>query len=353
MTISMELGERSYDIILERGCLERAGELLKLDRKCLIVTDDGVPKEYAEALAASCREPVIVTLPQGEQSKSMEKLEKLLSAMLENGFTRSDCAMAVGGGMAGDIAGFAAAVYMRGIDFYNIPTTVLSQADSSIGGKTAIDFGGAKNIVGAFWQPKAVLIDPDTLATLPAKQIAAGMAEIVKAGLIADAELFGYIESICAGGGLADPGCSEDIAERLASGKEIEKLLAAALMVKKHVVEADEREAGLRRILNFGHTIGHGIESVTGLLHGECVALGMLPMCSGPVRCRLEAVLDSLGLQTRVDADPELVFEAMLHDKKMKGGSIGAVYVEKPGEAVIREMMPEDLRCGIEGVTRA
>ena len=234
MTIRMELGERSYEIVLERGCLKKAGSLLALDRKALIITDDGVPEEYAKTVARACKDPVIETIPQGEGSKSFPVLERLLSKMLAAGFTRSDCVVAVGGGVVGDLSALAAALYMRGIDFYNIPTTLLSQADSSIGGKTGIDLDGVKNIVGTFSQPKKVLIDPDLLATLPPRQVAAGHAEIVKAGLIADAELFSLYES-----------GEVDVAEAL----------RRALLVKKRVVEEDEREGGLRRILNFGHTL--------------------------------------------------------------------------------------------------
>ena len=166
MVIPVKLPLGSYDITIERGVLKKAGQLLNLERKVLIVTDSGVPEEYSKAVAAQCKTPYIATVPEGEESKSLEIFEKLCAAMLEHGFTRSDCVVAVGGGVCGDLAGFAAASYMRGIDFYNIPTTVLSQVDSSVGGKTAVYFGGVKNIIGAFYQPKAVLIDPETLKTL-------------------------------------------------------------------------------------------------------------------------------------------------------------------------------------------
>ena len=185
MIIRMELGDSSYDIVLERGCLKKAGELLNLDRKVFILTDDGVPAQYAQTVADQCKEAHIHTVPQGEGSKSFAVLEELLTKMLELGFTRGDCVCSVGGGVVGDLGGFTAACYMRGIDFYNIPTTVLSQVDSSIGGKTAINLAGVKNIVGAFWQPKKVLIDPDTLDTLDDRQKSSGLAEAVKAGLIA------------------------------------------------------------------------------------------------------------------------------------------------------------------------
>ncbi len=336
MIIRMELGEASYDIVLERGCLKRAGELLNLDRRVLILTDEGVPARYALTVADRCREPHIYTVQQGEGSKSFAVLEAILTKMMELGFTRGDCVCSVGGGVVGDLGGFAAACYMRGIDFYNIPTTILSQVDSSIGGKTAVNLGGVKNIVGAFWQPKKVLIDPDTLDTLSERQKSSGLAEAVKAGLIADPVLFAMFEDYAAGGAPLD----------------LEKVIAASLMVKKKVVEEDERESGVRKILNFGHTIGHGIESVTGLLHGECVAMGMIPMCSPAVRSRLVPVLGALHLPARVHADPEEVYKAVLHDKKMGDGFVSIVSVDTVGSYTIQKVDPAVLRYGIEVVVR-
>ncbi len=332
MVLTVSPGSKEYDVTVEAGCLSKASELFDLGRKCLVVTDDGVPGEYAYKIASQCKEAVLVTLPQGEDSKSMANLEKLLTEMLEHGFTRNDCVVAVGGGMPGDLAGFAAATYMRGIDFYNIPTTLLSQADSSIGGKTAVDLGGVKNVVGAFYQPCGVLIDTDTLRTLSGRQKTAGLAEIIKSGLIADAGLFGYIE--------------ENISDEL----DRERIIEAALRVKKRVVEEDECESGLRRILNFGHTIGHGIESVTGMLHGECVAAGMVPMCSKEVRDRLIPVLERAGLPAGAECDPEAVLEAVTHDKKAADGVIKTVYVPEPGKAEIIEMGPDELRSKINSI---
>lgn len=333
MIIPINLGPDSYDIVLEAGCLNRAAELLNLDRRVLIVTDDGVPEEYARSLAAQCAHPLVRTVPGGEGSKRLAVWEELLKAMLSAGFTRGDCVCAVGGGMVGDLAGFAAASYMRGVDFYNIPTTVLSQVDSSIGGKTAVNLGGVKNIAGAFWQPKRVLVDLDTLATLPARQIAGGLAEAVKAGLIADDKLFELFET-------------GNIAENM------ERVIALSLRMKKAVVEQDEKERGLRKILNFGHTIGHGIESVTGLTHGESVAIGMLPMCAENVRARLMPVLEKLGLPTQARADPEAVYAALLHDKKSAGGLITIVKVEQPGSFVLESVAPEALRPLIDMVVK-
>lgn len=195
MLIPVSTDTWNYDIILESGALKSAGKLLNLERKALIVTDTGVPPEYAETVAAQCAEPAVVTVPKGEQSKSFDELRHLLSAMLDASFTRGDCVVAVGGGVVGDLSGFAAACYMRGVDFYNIPTTLLSQVDSSIGGKTAIDLDGVKNIVGAFYQPKRVIIDPNVLQTLERRQLMAGLAEAIKMAATNDAELFSLIEN--------------------------------------------------------------------------------------------------------------------------------------------------------------
>ena len=190
MILPLDLGPDSYDIVIERGSLTRAGEYLDLNRKVLIVTDNVVPAEYSKMVAACCREAHIYSFEPGEESKSIQTFEKLLVTMLRAGFSRKDCVVAVGGGVVGDIAGFTASAYMRGVDFYNIPTTVLSQVDSSIGGKTAVNLDCIKNIVGAFYQPKKVLIDVNVLKTLPARQIASGLAESVKMALTSDEELF-------------------------------------------------------------------------------------------------------------------------------------------------------------------
>ena len=325
MIIPVKTSEGSYNIYLERGALAKAGEILDLSRKVLVVTDSGVPAEYASAVAAQCDEGHVVTIEQGEASKSMETFQLLLSKMVEYEFTRSDCVVAVGGGVVGDISGFASACYMRGIDFYNIPTTVLSQVDSSIGGKTAIDFMGYKNIVGAFHAPRAVIIDPDTLKTLPARQISNGLAESVKMALTSDAELFEMLE---------------------AGDIDLDTVIYRSLLIKKAVVEEDEREAGLRKILNFGHTIAHAIESEKSMesyYHGECVAVGMIPMCSPEVRKRLIPVLQKLDLPISVSADAEVIAEAVRHDKKAAGDSITVIYVPSVGEFEMKKCSFEEL----------
>lgn len=332
MTLSMNLGENSYDIVVKRGVLREAAGYLKLDHRVLIVTDDGVPAAYSDTIAETCKYPIKVSVPVGEGSKSFPTFERLCRVMLEKGFTRTDAVVAVGGGVVGDLAGFAAASYMRGIDFYNIPTTFLSQVDSSIGGKTAINLEGVKNIIGAFYQPKKVLIDPCVLRTLPQRQLSSGLAESVKMAATFDKELFEMIEH-------------GDIEENL------DTVIEKSLAIKKYVVEHDEKEAGLRRVLNFGHTIGHGIEScegLHGLYHGECVALGMLPMCSDTVRERLTHIYEKIGLPTALDFDPEHVFEAVTHDKKLDGNLIHLVFVPEIGTYEMKKMSLSDFHAMIK-----
>ena len=327
MTIGMNLGDNSYDIVVERGALYCANKYLNLDRRVLVVTDSGVPADYAKALADQCGQGVICTVCQGEGSKSMEGLEKLLYTMLENGFSRKDCVVAVGGGVVGDLSGFAASVYMRGIDFYNIPTTLLSQIDSSIGGKTAVNFGGVKNIVGAFYQPKKVLVDPDLLKTLPDRQISNGLAEAVKMALTSDKELF-------------------DIFENKDVGQSLDEIIVRSLNIKKSVVEQDEKESGLRKILNFGHTVGHGIESSEGmseLYHGECVALGMIPMCGESIRPRVIEVLKKCGLYRTVEYDWQRIAAAAFHDKKADGDTVTVTTVDVIGSFEMKDISCNEL----------
>lgn len=315
--LTMNLGPRSYDIILKRGALENLYQFARLDRRVAIVTDSGVPEAYARRVADQCRDARIITVPQGEASKSLKILETVLRQMLDFGMGRGDLVVAVGGGVVGDLAGFAASIYMRGVDFINCPTTTLSMIDSSIGGKTAVDLGDTKNIVGTFWQPKLVIVDPDTLSTLPQRHFVNGLAEAVKAALLADPELFSIFEQ-------------GDVDAR------IDEIIYRCLRFKKNIVEQDETEQGMRKALNFGHTLGHGIEAVrgikgrrtTGLYHGECVALGMLPMIeSKTLQKRVRAVYRRLGLPLRASYDKQKVLAEMLHDKKAQAGQITLIKV--------------------------
>ncbi len=312
--IPISLGEDSYDVILGCGTLSSVHKYMDLDRKVLILTDSGVPTEYSQSVASRCKDALIHTVEMGEQSKNLASFEEILSIMAAHQFTRSDCVVAVGGGVVGDLAGFVAASYMRGIDFYNVPTTLLSQVDSSIGGKVAIDLGGYKNIVGAFYQPKCVIIDPELLLTLDIRQVRAGLVESLKMATTSDSVLFEAFEND----------------EYL---NDIEYVILRSLLIKRGIVERDVHESGERRILNFGHTIGHAIESKSGLLHGECVALGMLYMCSDEVREKLFNIISGMGLDTSCDLSADELFDYVLRDKKASGDKITVTYVSEIGSA--------------------
>jgi 3-dehydroquinate synthase len=338
-TLRMELGERSYDITVGSGALGELAKYMDLDRKVFIVTDTGVPREYAEAVKRQSRDGVIVTVPMGEGSKSPEMHTALLETMLELGMTRTDCAVAVGGGVVGDLTGYVAATYMRGIDFYNVPTTVLSEVDSSIGGKVAVNLGGVKNVIGAFHQPRAVVIDTDTLKTLPERQLSNGLAEAIKMAITSDRELFAFLEEC-------------DV-----TWENIEEIIVRSLMIKKQVVECDERESGIRKILNFGHTFGHAIEALEemhGLYHGECVAIGMMPMLSAEARARVAPVLRKFGLSYIYGGDIEPALSYISHDKKCDGQSVTAVIVEEIGsyrlEKLTLEQLEDRIRCEIKKI---
>ena len=327
MILRVSADGKEYDVTIEAGTLQRAGECFGLSRRILVVTDEGVPPEYAETVRAQAEEGWTYTIPSGEASKDLHHFEEILKTLLTHGFTRKDAVVSVGGGVPGDLAAFAASCYMRGIDFYNVPTTLVAMADASVGGKTAVDLLGVKNAAGSFSQPSGVLCDPETLRTLPPREFAAGMAEIVKAALVGDAALFDLIER--------SGSIQEDLTE----------IIERALRVKIRVISEDPRDLGARRCLNFGHTLGHGYESAAegALLHGEAVALGMIPMCSEEVRSRLVPVLQKLGLPVRTEIAASAVMPYVLHDKKKNTSSFTTVFVDKIGSFEFREMSEEEL----------
>ncbi len=300
-------------VYIDRGALEHIKDYIKTSRKAFVVTDSGVPEQYAETVAAQFESSFVFTFESGEKSKNTDTYLAIIKSLVDNKFTRSDVIVAVGGGVVGDIAGFAAATFMRGIAFVNIPTTLLSQVDSSIGGKNGVDFEAYKNQIGTFYRPEAIITDTALLETLSPRQIACGMAECIKIALTSDAGLFCELEN-----GNADIG---DIIRRCVS-------------LKIQVVEADEKENGVRKMLNFGHTIGHAIESTQNeneLLHGECVALGMLPMCSKAIRPRVKSVLEKYGLPTSVDIENG-ISDPLCHDKKCLTNCVCTVRVDIVGE---------------------
>lgn len=334
MKIHVDLKENGYDIIMEHGILANVKDYVDLNRKVMVISDEGVPLEYATSVVAQCSEGYLHVVPQGEDSKSLSVFKEICEDLLEQQFSRKDCIIALGGGVVGDLSGYVAASYMRGIDFIQIPTTTLSQIDSSIGGKVAINLDEVKNIIGAFYQPKMVIIDPDTLQTLPKRHYINGLIEALKEGLIYDESLFTLFET-------------GDIY------KDIDQIIEKALYVKKDVVEKDEKEQHLRKILNFGHTIGHAIESyyhLSDYLHGECVAFGMLYFIENEdIKKRVLAVYDKLGIQSSAPYDPDTVYGLLCNDKKAAHGSVSIVKVKEIGKAEIQDMKLEEVRALLKG----
>ncbi len=324
--IFVSAGKNGYNVTVKRGVLNELAEYIKKSEKTVIVTDDGVPRQHVMACAAALGGYGVLVLPQGEENKNLDNYSKVISYLHDNGFSRTDTVIAVGGGVVGDTAGFAAATYNRGIRFYNVPTTLLAQVDSSIGGKVGVDHLSGKNLIGAFYDPEAVIIDPDVLKTLDRRQINNGMAEIIKIALICDAGLF-------------------DMLETAARYEHIEEVIRRAVALKAEIVERDREESDLRKVLNFGHTIGHAIESAEGLgslLHGECVALGMIPMCSERVRERLICLLRANGLPVSYDGAADKLKEFIKVDKKKSGRSITVVTVEEIGKYKLSEKDAEE-----------
>lgn len=324
--IKVTLSEVEYDINIGRNLLSDVNKYFNLDRKTLIITDDNIPSAYIDAVKNKIKDYTVFTVKSGEENKNFDNYQELLKTLVENNFTRTDCLVAIGGGMVGDLSGIVASTFMRGIDLYNIPTTLLSQVDSSIGGKTAIDFMHVKNIVGSFFQPKGVLIDVETLKSLPDRQIKNGLIESIKMAATFDKEFFDYLNT------------KPDILENA------EEIIYKSLLLKKAVVEKDEKERNIRKVLNFGHTIGHAIEESMNLklLHGECVGIGMLYFSSDKVKNALKDILEKYGLPTSCEFDKDKVLELIKHDKKASGDSVATIHVNKIGTyEIVKMTLPE------------
>ncbi len=339
-TLYVELGERRYPIYIGQNLLER-GDLLRpwiRGRQVLIVTNATLAPLYLKPLkrALDAYEAEALILPDGEEYKTLETLEGIVTALLEHRFERSCTLIALGGGVIGDIAGFAAACYQRGVDYIQIPTTLLAQVDSSVGGKTAVNHPLGKNMIGAFHQPKCVLADTATLATLKDRQFHAGLSEVIKYGLIRDVEFFGWLEAHLSQLLARDPGALAYAIERSCRNKA-------------EVVAQDERESGLRATLNLGHTFGHAIETGLGYgcwLHGEAVAAGICMAADLSARlgwldrisvARIELLLRKAHLPIRSPAQltPDRMLELMAVDKKAKDGAIRLVLLKAIGRAVV------------------
>ena len=335
--IQVNIPGRAYDIVCESGVLDRAGALLRPLLKgdlAVIVTDTNVEPLYAARLARSLHQSgftaAVLEIPAGEQSKSPEVLAELWEQMVDLGLTRSDSVIALGGGVVGDLSGFAAATVLRGVSFVQIPTTLLAQVDSSVGGKVAVDLQAGKNLAGAFYQPKLVLMDPDCLKTLPDRVFADGMAEVIKYGCIWDRRLFAL---------LARLGNREAVSARIG------EIALRCCDIKRQVVEQDEFDTGLRMLLNFGHTLGHVYEKAYNYekyTHGEAVAAGMVAAAkigqllgvtpAGPDR-EIAGVLRQFGLPTAIAARPEGYAAALTKDKKGDGAMISFIALREIGRS--------------------
>ena len=319
-----------YQIIIKHHLLEEIDKYIPCENKILIITDSNIPNEYINMIKNRLKTNYVYIVKAGEKSKSLESFEKILGYLSENEFTRKDVIVALGGGVVGDLAGFVASSYMRGIDFYNVPTTLLSQVDSSIGGKVAVDLGVnnkvIKNIVGAFYFPKKVLIDPETLRTLDKRILYEGLFEAIKMSMTFDEDLFALIEE------------SDDL------NTIIDEVIYKSLLIKQMVVENDPFEYNLRKTLNFGHTIGHAIESSKELVlyHGEAVGYGMLYVTSKNILPRLSRILHKYGL-TNINIDNNDVLNYLKHDKKREDFTISMIFCEEIGSYQIRKLTIQEI----------
>jgi 3-dehydroquinate synthase len=341
--VPVTLGERSYDIVLHPGLLATVGDRLSAittSPKIGIVTDRHVASRYLRGtLRSLCKagyDPTPIILPPGERTKTLGTIAKILDALARHKFERQSLLLALGGGVIGDITGFAAAIYQRGIPFVQVPTTLVAQVDSSVGGKTGVDHRLGKNLIGAFYQPRAVLIDPLTLRTLPRREWIAGLAEVIKYGIIADEKFFAFLE--------------REISALLKLNETpVIQAIKRSCEIKAQVVAADERESDRRRILNYGHTIGHALESLAryrGLIHGEAIGIGLVQeaelachmgLCGREVVERIRSLVQRAGLP---EQDSPVSFRslwgAMQHDKKVVGGRVMGVWPVQIGDVVIR-----------------
>lgn len=332
-TLQVALGRRSYPIYIG-GLLEQAEELLRPlgVGRWAIVCDDTVAALYGAPLARRTGWP-LATFPAGEGSKSLEEYDRLCRRLVQLGLTRSDGILALGGGVTGDLAGFAAATLLRGVALVQAPTTLLAQVDSAVGGKTGLDLPEGKNLLGCFYQPRMVLADTVCLATLPWRQLACGMAEVIKYGCIADEELLTRLEQ-------QEP--------------DWPRIIRRCLACKAALVAQDERDEGPRRLLNFGHTFGHAMEALGGgrYTHGECVAAGMMEMLrwqtahgsdQTAMLARLGTLLERYDLPRRLDLPETAWRQYLLRDKKRSGGEMTIAVLERPGHGVLWSVTPEEL----------
>ena len=348
--IPVQLGPQSYTILIDAGILAEAGKHcrdLGLSGRAAVVTNPTVAGLYAEMVTASLSaagfQPLLIQVPDGEAYKTSQTLNQVYDQLIEAGIDRRCFIVALGGGVVGDLAGFAAATYLRGIPFVQLPTTLLAQVDSSVGGKTGIDHPRGKNLIGAFYQPRLVLADVNTLTSLPEREYRAGLAEVVKYGVVLDRTFFELLET--------------NVERLLDRDRElIVTVVARCCSLKAWVVEQDEHEAGLRAVLNYGHTLGHAFEALAGydgLVHGEAVSIGMAlaarisereGLCSIAERERIVALLHAVGLPTETPAvGRDELMAALTQDKKSRAGVIQYICNQGLGAHAVREFTPAQL----------
>jgi 3-dehydroquinate synthase len=351
-TVNVPLGNRSYEIKIAPGLLASLGDACarqKLGARCAIISDRNVAPKFAKTAQQNLKragfDSVLITVPAGETAKSLRSVQSCYDQLAAHRLERKSFVVALGGGVVGDLAGFVAATYLRGIAFVQVPTTLLAQVDSSVGGKVGVNLSAGKNLVGAFYQPKLVLCDLDSLRTLPEREFRAGLAEVIKYGIIYDETLFARLES--------------DLEKFLTrDSKTLAQVIARCCEIKAEVVSQDETESGLRAILNFGHTIGHAIENISGYgkyLHGEAISIGQVAAAKLSSKLsglpeteaqRIEILFQRAGLPTKIKlnaARREKLFDAMKLDKKVSSGEIKFVLAKKIGEVEFGCKVPERL----------
>ena len=344
-SVTVHTPSAAYEVRIGSGLLDTLGPAVAQQtgaRRCVLVSGENVFPLYGEPALQSLQEAGLeteeVVFPAGETTKSLECYGKLMNALTEAKLSRSDCLVALGGGVTGDLTGFAAATYQRGIPYVQVPTTLLAAVDSSVGGKTAINLPAAKNQIGAFYQPALVLCDTDTLATLPERELRSGFAEVIKYAVLGDPDLF----------------------DTLYQGDwSMENVIETCVSMKAEIVEEDEQDRGRRRLLNLGHTFGHAIESRSGyrLTHGEAVAVGMAMICRAAVRLRqfdagsknvVLQILQRFGLPTRTEYAPEELYETLLLDKKIASGKLHLIVPRGIGWCEVVAVSPDELRQWLE-----
>jgi 3-dehydroquinate synthase len=354
--ITVELPRQAYEVMIASGGIATLGEQLQtnrqsgLGRRLLLVSNAAIARRYGEVVIDSLKavgfDVALCLLPAGERYKTLASVQKIYDAALAHALERSSTIVALGGGIVGDMAGFAAATWLRGINLVQVPTSLLAMVDAAIGGKTGVNHPQGKNLIGAFHQPKLVLIDPTVLASLPTREFRAGMAEVIKYGVIWDVELFERLEA-----------CPRLDQFRCLSTEELHFILTHSCQAKAHIVGKDEKEAGLRAILNYGHTIGHGVESLThyrGVNHGEAVAIGMvaagrlaveLGLWSQACVDRQHQLIQAAGLPTQLPCglDLDAIVESLKTDKKVKDGRVRFVLPTQIGAAIVSDQVPTDV----------